>query len=89
MSTKLGMGSISVTELAAMIGVTPVYYGNDKQIELTGVGTDSRTVAEGDIFVAIPAPLSVYKTAEFVSIKHQLRFCYFYYTTGIVSFTES
>lgn len=65
MSTKLGMGSISVTELAAMIGVTPVYYGNDKQIELTGVDTDSRTVAEGDIFVAIPG--EKYDGADFAA----------------------
>ena len=29
----------------------------------------------------------MYKTAEFVSIKHQLLFCYFYYTNSIVNFS--
>ena len=29
----------------------------------------------------------MYKTAEFVSINHQLLFCYFYYTNSIVNFS--
>ncbi len=65
MGIKLGMGSIRVSELAAMIGAEPEYFGTDREIELTGIDTDSRTVGEGEIFVAIPG--EKYDGADFAA----------------------
>ena len=53
MSVKLGMGPVSAAELAAMIGCTPVCYGCDTSILISGVSTDSRKTESGDLYVAI------------------------------------
>lgn len=53
MSTKLGLGPVSVSELASMIGCTPVCYGCDASIRVSGVSIDSRTTEAGDLYVAI------------------------------------